>query len=85
MRQTGYVVDMATEGKEVVISKASADCKKQSVLRTDGYGEMMEVLHKLPRHKETAAMFSNEGLLFLYIRKIFLIICSAVNKLVVTI
>lgn len=56
---------MATEGKEVVISKASADCKKQSVLRTDGYGEMMEVLHKLPRHKETAAMFSNEGLLFL--------------------
>lgn len=65
IEQTGDVVDVAVEGKEVVISRASAYCKRQSVLRADGYWEMMEVLHNQPRHKATAAMFSNKGLLFL--------------------
>lgn len=65
------MVDVAVAGREVVISTASADCKRQSVLRADGYGEMMEVLHNQPRHKATAAVFSNKGLLFLDMRKIF--------------
>lgn len=35
--------------------------KRQSVLRADGYGEMMEVLHNPPRRKATAAMSYNKG------------------------
>lgn len=52
-------------GKEEVISRASTDCKRQSVLRADGYGEKMEFLHYQPRQKAAAEMFSNKGLLFL--------------------
>lgn len=69
MGQTG---DVAAEGKEVVISRASADCKRQSVLRADGYGEMMKVLHNQPQHTATAAAFSNKGLLRRDARKIFI-------------
>lgn len=77
MWQTGYV---AAEGKEVVISRASADCKRQSVLRADGYGKRIEVLYKQPRHKATAAMSSNKALLFPDTRKIFFISCTATKQ-----
>lgn len=53
----------------MVISRASADCKRQSVLRADGYGgdDGSPSLRALAQ----AAMFSNKGLLFIDMRKIF--------------
>ena len=55
-----------------VISRASADCKRQSVLKADGNGDMMEPLHNQSRHKATTAMFPIKGMLFLDTGKICL-------------
>lgn len=51
MWQTGDVV-----GRKVVIFRASAACKTQSVLTVDGYEKRMEVLYNQPYHEATIAM-----------------------------
>lgn len=61
MCQTG---DVVAEWEEVVISRASADCKGQSVLRADGCGETMEGLHHQTPHKARAAMVSEKEFFF---------------------